>query len=322
MFRKDRIPWNKGLTKETDERVAKCSKPHSKKWNEKISKAKKGRAFSVKHKKNISISCKGKLSHRKGITLEEEYGIEKAKEIKQKISIRAKKVMNRPEVKKKCGWSKGLTKETDLRVKHQGDSRKGRVPHNKGLTFEKEYGIDEANKLKQQISDSMKKAFENDPSLYEKSRSGRKGKESPMKGKQRSPETKEKIKKALANLDPDVKRRKIEAISGERNHNWRGGISNRPYGYKFKKLKKKILQRDDYICQFCFITNKEHKEKVGDSLHCHHIDYDRQNCEENNLITLCSSCNASVNFNRKYWTNYFQTLLSVVDEEIYLMELC
>ena len=34
------------------------------------------------------------------------------------------------------GWSKGLTKETDSRVKHMSDSLKGRKVWNKGLTKE------------------------------------------------------------------------------------------------------------------------------------------------------------------------------------------
>lgn len=287
-----------------------------------MSKTKKDKIFSEEHKKNISISCKGRVSHRKNKTFEEEFGVEKAKKIKKLISIRTKKAMKDSEVKKKCGWSKGLTKETSLGVKHQADSQKGIIPRNKGLTLEEEFGVEKAVKIKQQISSSMKKAFENDPTLYEKCSIARKGKESPMKGKHHTLETREKIKKALADLDPDVKRRKIEAISGENNPHWRGGTSHKPYGYKFNsKLKKRILERDGNICQLCFMLNKEHKEKFKDSLHCHHIDYDKQNCRENNLVTLCNVCNGKVNKDRKHWMNYFQILLSVVDEQNYLMRL-
>jgi len=34
------------------------------------------------------------------------------------------------------------------------------------------------------------------------------------------------------------------------------------------------------------ITNKEHKAKYGRQLDIHHIDYDKQNCKESNLIAL------------------------------------
>ena len=37
----------------------------------------------------------------------------------------------------------------------------------------------------------------------------------------------------------------------------------------------------------------------------HYIDYNKQNRNPNNLITLCNSCNAKVNFNRNYWKNFF-----------------
>lgn len=236
--------------------------------------------------------------------------------------LKMKEVMKDPEIRKKCGWSKGLTKETDERVKSIADAQKGNVPRNKNLTMEEEFGAEKAAKIKQQIRDSMKKAFENDPSLYEKCSIARKGKPSPMKDQQHTPESRENIKKGMANRDPKDRERWIESLSGANNPNYRGGISYLPYGFKFdSKLKKKIRERDGNICQLCFMPNEEHKEKFNDSLHCHHIDYDSLNCKEHNLISLCNSCNGKVNKDRKHWTNYFQTLLSVVMEQNYLMEL-
>jgi hypothetical protein len=55
------VSWNKGLTKETDERVAKLSKPHSLEWNQRISKALKGKIqgpLSEEWKLHISESNK------------------------------------------------------------------------------------------------------------------------------------------------------------------------------------------------------------------------------------------------------------------------
>lgn len=37
----------------------------------------------------------------------------------------------------------------------------------------------------------------------------------------------------------------------------------------------------------------------------HHIDYNKLNCNPNNLITLCKSCHMKTNFNREYWLDYF-----------------
>ena len=64
-------PWNKGLTKETDERVKKQSINQT------------GRIFSEKHIENLSKSHIGIL---KGKTYEEIHGIEKAKELRENRS--------------------------------------------------------------------------------------------------------------------------------------------------------------------------------------------------------------------------------------------
>lgn len=82
---------------------------------------------------------------------------------------------------------------------------------------------------------------------------------------------------------------------GERNPSWNGGLSYKTHGYGSSwtgYLKTKIKERDGLICQLC-----------GDykNLAIHHINYDKENCHENNLITLCRSCNVKVNFNRKKW---------------------
>lgn len=67
---KNRIIWNKGLTKETDARVAKYAKTstgskRSKDTCENISKSLKGRIFTEEWKKNISNGKKGKTNNHK-----------------------------------------------------------------------------------------------------------------------------------------------------------------------------------------------------------------------------------------------------------------
>ena len=74
------------------------------------------------------------------------------------------------------------------------------------------------------------------------------------------------------------------------------------YGFRFtEELKGKIRKRDNYICQNCSITEEEHIIVFGFKLSIHHIDYNKQNCEEDNLLTLCNSCNTRANYNRSYW---------------------
>ena len=92
----------------------------------------------------------------------------------------------------------------------------------------------------------------------------------------------------------------------ENNPNWKGGLSRTYYTLEFnKELKLKIRQRDNFICQKCGITEEEHSILYNRMLSIHHIDYNKQNCKETNLITLCTKCNSRVNFNRDYWKKYF-----------------
>lgn len=98
-----------------------------------------------------------------------------------------------------------------------------------------------------------------------------------------------------------------QAIEGTRNPNWKGGLSFEPYTAEFTpRLKRAIRERDGHVCQLCGGTRPQRRRV----LHVHHIDYDKANCSEANLITLCGGCNARVNFTRGWWTLYFQALLA------------
>ena len=90
---------------------------------------------------------------------------------------------------------------------------------------------------------------------------------------------------------------------GKNNPNWIDGRSYLPYTIEFNiKLKGQIRKRDNFTCQKCGIKQENHYRKLD----VHHIDYDKENCKEENLITLCHDCNLRVNANRDYWENYFK----------------
>ena len=96
-------------------------------------------------------------------------------------------------------------------------------------------------------------------------------------------------------------------ISGENNSSWRDGKSLEPYTKAFSEQFKYLIRvRDSFVCQLCGVPEREYYK----SLPIHHIDYNKKNCLPTNLITLCGSCNAKVNFNRDYWTMYFRELLN------------
>ena len=103
-------------------------------------------------------------------------------------------------------------------------------------------------------------------------------------------------------------------LKGKKHWNWQGGISFEPYTHEFNdELKLKIRKRDNFTCQKCNITEEEHLIVYGIVLCVHHINYNKQNCKENNLITLCNECNLRVNSNRQYWKKYFKQLILVLE---------
>lgn len=84
---------------------------------------------------------------------------------------------------------------------------------------------------------------------------------------------------------------------------WQGGKSFEPYSPEFNnQLKEKIRKKYNYRCQQCF----RHQGELSRKLCIHHIDFDKQNNQENNLIPLCQGCHNQTMFNREDWTNYFQ----------------
>lgn len=70
------------------------------------------------------------------------------------------------------------------------------------------------------------------------------------------------------------------------------------------KLRRRIRERDGYKCQVCMKTQNEEER----DLQVHHIDYNKENCEESNLISLCMACHIKTNINRKQWQLFFESL--------------
>lgn len=111
----------------------------------------------------------------------------------------------------------------------------------------------------------------------------------PAIGKSPSPETREKLSKAL---------------SREKSYLWKGGTSNEPYPFEFNhELKEAIRGRDKHQCQLCHIAQN------GRRLTVHHIDYNKMNLDSENLITLCRRCHSKTNTKREYYTDLFSKLL-------------
>ena len=91
-----------------------------------------------------------------------------------------------------------------------------------------------------------------------------------------------------------------ERLKDKTKHpNWKDGKSFELYGLSWtKELKTFIRKRDKFICQIC--------NKNGFSVH--HIDYNKKNNDENNLITLCKSCHMKTGYHRNAWIIFFKIL--------------
>ncbi len=111
--------------------------------------------------------------------------------------------------------------------------------------------------------------------------------------------------KGLWKHTEEWKKLNSERQKGSKHWNWQGGMFIDPYPLDWTDdLKESIRKRDNYVCQLCGI----HQDELGErfkKLDCHHIDYDKNNLNPKNLISLCKSCHMKTNSNRDYWINYF-----------------
>lgn len=99
------------------------------------------------------------------------------------------------------------------------------------------------------------------------------------------------------------------ARTGNKSYCWEGGVSFEPYPISFNsQLKKLIKERDNYCCKLCD-KNENDLNKKGSILHIHHLDYNKENIMQKNLICLCEKCHGKTNHDRNYWQQLLQNKL-------------
>ena len=131
------------------------------------------------------------------------------------------------------------------------------------------------------------------------------GKNNPLYGKGKFGEEniakRLEVRKVLSEI---AKRRWASGdFDGENSPNWQGGRSFEPYPLGWTKtFKEQIRYRDGYRCQLCGIPEVECNQR----LHIHHIDYNKENINDNNLVSLCNSCHGKTQGNRNYWFKLFK----------------
>ena len=213
---------------------------------------------------------------------------------KKNISIATKKAMENPLIKEKMRNAsigkkrKPFTIETRRRMALSkfGDNNPAKRPEVRKKIGLKFIGRKLDDKHKKKISEGGKRRFKN-----------------PLERKKLSKIMSEVMKEVWKR--PEYRKKKKEGCrSGENSHFWAGGKSFEKYGVDWTAtLRRSIRERDNYSCVMCGKLQSDFAFSV------HHIDYDKKNCNPDNLITLCKSCHQKTNFDREKWIIYFSSRL-------------
>jgi len=137
------------------------------------------------------------------------------------------------------------------------------------------------------------------------------------KGVKLSEEHKNKISQSsVGHIVTDATKEKIRyANMGDKGSGWIDGRAYEKYPREFNKtLKLRIKERDGFKCQLCRHSEEWCKEKYGVGLSINHIDFNKKNCTENNLNTLCSGCNTYINWHRVLFTKFFSTRMLLTNQ--------
>lgn len=98
-------------------------------------------------------------------------------------------------------------------------------------------------------------------------------------------------------------------IRGKNNGRYMHGDGDGPYPSNWnKRFKSAIRERDGNICRICNMTEQEH----GKLLCVHHIDYNKENLDPFNLITVCRFCHGKMHggsSQRKIWKEKLSKML-------------
>lgn len=213
----------------------------------------------------------------------------------------------------------GKTKETNPAFSNAGVP-KGTVPHNKGKTWE-EYLSPEAiasiiaARTGREPWNKDLHGYLSPEALANMSREGTTQLEKSKLQTSltliefyKDPEERKKASERMAGVPkPEGFGQKVsDRVKGPGNP-WYidGRCSGENYEYPVDfngRLKELIRDRDERKCKICSTP----EEELGQSLDVHHIDYDKENCDPRNLISLCHSCHMKTNVKRDKWISFFQ----------------
>lgn len=205
--------------------------------------------------------------------------------------------------KGKIGWSKGLTKETDERVKKISNSKKGKMfskQHKQKLKLAHIGKLGYwSGKKRPEVKNFKNFGFKKGCISYNKGLTKETDKSIRIGAEKRSKILRILHKKGI------LKPTGCTLLKGKNHPHFNNWSSREPYGKEFSpQLKEFIRNKYGRKCVECHHLEKQ----LGYKLHIHHIDFNKQNNKFNNLVPLCRACHSQTNFNRVDWTKYFQNI--------------
>jgi len=187
-----------------------------------------------------------------------------------------------------CGRSREISAETKQKISRSLQGRQFSTEHKRRISEAKQ-GTHLNAEHKQKLSEyerssktraRMANAARHRPPISDETKRRKSkamsGANNPIYGKSRSPETREKLSKAL---------RGNPKICGSNHYNWKGGPV--PYGPDWSIQRDRARNRDNHSCQLCGVT----EEELDHELSVHHIKPFRESKDNNldNLICLCGN---------------------------------
>jgi hypothetical protein len=135
------------------------------------------------------------------------------------------------------------------------------------------------------------------------------------KGRKFGPEVRMKMSLAHKGKIPSLASRakRSASLSGEKNHQWMGGLSFEPYCPKFNRdLRRRIRAFFGHKCILCGKTSEENKRE----LNCHHVEYNKAACCDGKPVhfaAICHKCHVRTNVERDRW----EAMMHRIINEIY-----
>jgi len=234
---------------------------------------------------------------------------EAEKRRREKIGVFSKQHWNDPEIRKKM-FASGLwdgrsqTEEVKKKISAIAIIREAKKKENGFVVSEEtrrklsaaRMGHSVSEETRRKISEKVKGRVFSDvhkKALADGSKKYTAENGNPFKGKTHSKESLQKMSDAL-----------FGKYRGEKASNWQGGIDSLPYSIEWTKwFKKEIKERDNYTCQNPECVNS------FPVLDVHHIDYNKNNCSPDNVITLCKKCHGLTQKNRQEWIKIYQNIV-------------